>query len=370
VGTNGTRVLLAPVLGLLLLAGCRAPALLPERAQAALKAGELRAAGAERYIPAAYHAFQADLARAEAALAREQRRLFLVRDLEPARAELAGLVRRADALLADIEAARRDRAAALPERAQRLREELQQVRRLAGLLNEGRRSRGRLTHAATLLVEAERHAARGEHARAEAALAQAEALGRAAVESLQPLLARFTDPRNLARWRRWAEETIRESARTGRYAILVSKIDRRLTLYQGGRPVQAFEVALGLNGFSDKRVAGDRATPEGRYHVAKKKAASRFFRALLLDYPNSADLERFREGKRLGLIAKGAGVGGLIEIHGGGVAGMTYGCVALDNGPMQQLFSLVGVGTPVTIVGALDADNPVARSLREYAATR
>jgi hypothetical protein len=37
---------------------------------------------------------------------------------------------------------------------------------------------------------------------------------------------------------------------------------------------------------------------------------------------------------------------------------------------MQQLFSLVGVGTPVTIVGALDEDNIVARTVRAHAATK
>ncbi len=45
---------------------------------------------------------------------------------------------------------------------------------------------------------------------------------------------------------------------------------------------------------------------------------------------------------------------------------MTYGCVALENEPMLELFSLVGVGTPVTIVGALESENSIAKALREY----
>jgi hypothetical protein len=365
-----TQRITVPVLGLLLLAGCRAPALLPEGVQAELKRAELRAAGAEVYLPSAYQAFQADLARALAAGAQEQRRFFLVRDLGPVRAELRTLVRRGDALLAEILEQRVAHAGTLPVRLARLDEELRQVERLAGLLNEGRAARRNLTHAATLLAEARRHAAGADQARAVAGLLRAEALADAALTTLRPLLARFTDPGNLARWRGWADETVRDSARAGHYAIVVSKVERRLTLYRAGRPERTFEVALGANGFSDKRVAGDRATPEGRYHVVQKKAASRFFRALLLDYPNVADLERFREEKRRGLIADRAGVGGLIEIHGGGVAGMTYGCIALENGPMQQLFALVGVGTPVTIVGTLEADNIVARTLRAHAAAK
>jgi murein L,D-transpeptidase YafK len=117
-------------------------------------------------------------------------------------------------------------------------------------------------------------------------------------------------------------------------------------------------------------VAGDRATPEGRYRVLKKRPASKFYRALLIDYPNAEDEQRFRDAKRHGLIASSAGIGGLIEIHGGGIAGMTYGCVALENPAMSELFSLVGEGTPVTIVGALDGENAVARALREYRGER
>ena len=49
---------------------------------------------------------------------------------------------------------------------------------------------------------------------------------------------------------------------------------------------------------------------------------------------------------------------------------MTYGCVALENPSMAELFSMVGEGTPVTIVGALDGENAVARALREYGETK
>jgi hypothetical protein len=357
---------MVPVLGLLLLAGCRAPALPPEVVQAQLKQRELSAAGAALYIPAAYRAFRADLAKAEEKLAAEQQRLFFLRDLGPVRGELAGLVRRADALLASTAAGRGERSLGLARRADALQAELDQLGRLGALMNEGRFSRRNLTHATILLGEARQLLGRQMHPQAETALRQAETLGRLALESLRPLLERLTDGKNLALWRAWAEETIRESARSGSYAIVVSKIDRRLLLYRGGALFKSYEAAIGLNGFSAKQVAGDRATPEGRYRVLKKRPASKFFRALLIDYPNAEDEQRFREAKRHGLIPPSAGIGGLIEIHGGGIAGMTYGCVALENPAMSELFSLVGTGTPVTIVGALDGENAVARALREY----
>jgi L,D-transpeptidase catalytic domain len=355
-----------PVLGLLFLVGCRAPALPPEAVQADLKQGELRAAEAETYFPEAYRAFRADRARAEAKLAAESQRLFFLRNLGPVRGELEELVRRADALLAAVKIKQGERSRILARRAEVLQEELDHLGRLSALLNEGRNSRRSLTHASIVLAEVQQDLGRARYIQADSALRKAETLRRLALEPLRALLERFIDPDNLARWHAWVEETIRESAHSGGYAIVVSKIERRLQLYRGGKLVTSYDAAIGLNGFSDKQVAGDRATPEGRYRILKKKPASKFYRALLIDYPNAEDRRRFQEQKRRGLIAPTAGIGGLIEIHGGGVAGMTYGCVALENPAMAELYALAGEGMPVTIVGALDGENAVARALREY----
>lgn len=353
-------------LGLLFLMGCRAPALPPEAVQADLRLAELRSAEAESYFPEAFRAFRADLAKAEAKLAAESRRLFFLRDLGPVRGELAELVRRADPLLTAVKAKQEDRSRTLARRAEVLQAELDRLGHLSALLNERRLSRRSLTHASLLLADAQQHLGRARYIQAEAALREAEILGQLAQEPLGPLLGRFIDADNLARWHAWVQETIRESVRTGGYAIVVSKVDRRLLVYRRGALVTGYEAAIGLNGFSLKQLAGDRATPEGRYRILKKKPASRFYKALLIDYPNAEDRRRFLEGRRHGLIAPTAGIGGLIEIHGGGVAGMTDGCVALENPSMGELFSLVEEGTPVTIVGALDRENAVARALREY----
>jgi len=364
--TIGKKYLKLPVLGLLLLVGCRAPALPPEAVQAELKERELRAAGAETYLPEGYRSFHADLARAEEKLAAENSRLFFLRNLKEVRRELAGLVHRADELLASVEVRRAERSRGLASRAEALQAELDQLGRLGALLNEGRFSRRNLTHATILLGEARQLLGRAKYPQAETALRQAETRSRLALDSLRPLLERLTDGNNLALWRGWVQETIRESARSGGPAIVVSKIDRRLLLYRNGALSKSYEAAIGLNGFSAKLVAGDRATPEGRYRIVKKVPGSKYYRALLINYPNAEDRQRFQEEKRRGLITPNAGIGGLIEIHGGGIGGMTYGCVALENPAMAELFALVGVGTPVTIVGALDAENAVARAFREY----
>ena len=96
--------------------------------------------------------------------------------------------------------------------------------------------------------------------------------------------------------------TIEESLRTNDTAILVDKLRRRVTLYRAGRPVVHFPAELGANGLRRKEHAGDRATPEGMYRVVQVKQApeTRFYKALLINYPNDEDRMRFALGQRRG----------------------------------------------------------------------
>jgi murein L,D-transpeptidase YafK len=90
---------------------------------------------------------------------------------------------------------------------------------------------------------------------------------------------------------------------------------------------------------------------------------SRYYKALLINYPNEGDKEAFIAAKRRGQIPRSIGIGGLVEIHGGGKDGMTYGCIALDNNRMDEVFGMVDVGTPVTIVGLTDSKNEISSAL-------
>jgi murein L,D-transpeptidase YafK len=89
--------------------------------------------------------------------------------------------------------------------------------------------------------------------------------------------------------------------------------------------------------------------------------SSDFFKALLIDYPNADDRAEFGRLRRSGEIPASARIGGLIEIHGGGGRqhDWTDGCVAVTNREIEDLFGLVSVGTPVTIVGS-DTYGPIA----------
>jgi len=147
--------------------------------------------------------------------------------------------------------------------------------------------------------------------------------------------------------------------------IVVFKRERRLELYSGESMVRTYHVGLGLNPVPDKVRQGDRATPEGNFYIFTKNDKSAFYLSLGISYPNVEDAER---GLRDGLISRGqrdaivnaikrkatppqnTALGGDIYIHGNGASSdWTWGCVALENADIKELFDAVPVGTEVTI---------------------
>ena len=210
-----------------------------------------------------------------------------------------------------------------------------------------------------VLVKSSRAAfERGDYLTAAARVKEAgELIDNAASQSDQYLKEYMAQ---VAQWRRMAQETIAWSARNKASALIVDKMDRVCMLYSSGKLSRQFRIELGPNWIGGKRQRGDKATPEGRYHVSIKKGPgqTRYYKALAINYPNDADVKRFREAKKQGQLPASASIGGLIEIHGEGGRGenWTEGCVALTNTDMDLLFNATNVGTPVTIVGALDPD--------------
>jgi len=139
-----------------------------------------------------------------------------------------------------------------------------------------------------------------------------------------------------------------------------------LYLYLNGILIKKFKIELGPNWIGDKRLEGDMATPEGFYFVKEKldSRKTKFYKALLINYPNEKDLENFNQEKQNGTLHSSARIGGAIEIHGAGGEGRdwTNGCVALRNCDMDTLFAYSSPGTMVTIVGSL---KPLDKILKE-----
>ncbi|HMM11042.1 MAG TPA: L,D-transpeptidase family protein [Bacteroidales bacterium] len=166
---------------------------------------------------------------------------------------------------------------------------------------------------------------------------------------------------SLPSWKRWVDETINWSRVNNEAAIIVDKFAHKCYVYNSGKLVREFDAELGPNWIGDKNYKGDKATPEGKYHVTKLKSGKNtvYYKALLINYPNDEDKARYKQNVKSGRIPN-RGPGNLIEIHGGGGKGINWtdGCVALTNDDMDKLWKYVSVGTPVTIVGSV-------RSLQE-----
>ena len=189
-----------------------------------------------------------------------------------------------------------------------------------------------------------------------------------ASEELDAAYARFSrylmaaaDPGRSNEYAAWVRDTIEWSDANNSRAIIVDKMRRTLSLVVDGRREKTYRAELGVNGTLDKIVAGDRATPEGKYRITEKRGVrqTRWYKALLLNYPNAEDLARFNRARQRGQVSRRARPGGLIEIHGEGGRGgdWTDGCVALVNRDIDDLFDRVSVGTPVTIVGFETGDS-------------
>jgi L,D-peptidoglycan transpeptidase YkuD (ErfK/YbiS/YcfS/YnhG family) len=157
-------------------------------------------------------------------------------------------------------------------------------------------------------------------------------------------------------WRSWVRETLDESRAKGTYAVIIDKSAHKTYLVKGGELKNSFDCELGYNSAHQKLFAGDGATPEGTYVVTKANHNSKFYKALMINYPNQLDLRRLQENKAKGIISRHARAGALIEIHGEGGKNKdwTDGCIALTNKDMELLMECASVGTPVTIVRKSD----------------
>lgn len=162
-----------------------------------------------------------------------------------------------------------------------------------------------------------------------------------------------------------------------RHRIVVSKSGCSLTLLRDDRAVKTYRAVFG-KGYrdGDKRGMGDKRTPEGDFYVCDMHPSKRFYKFLGLSYPS---LKHAESGLQSGTISQreyltikkaleegrqppwDTRLGGAIGIHGrtsaatgvipsSGMENWTDGCIALDNADVDELFSVVSLGTPVTIL--------------------
>lgn len=342
----------------------------PDLSQAAAKRAvdEARRAGASTWAPPLLLQAEAALRAGLAERRRQEVRFLLFRDFAAARSGLRlarDKARRAALAATETRAAARS---AADESIEKAKAALGQAEALVDSIRLDRPDRRHLQRSRADLVIAKTLYDAEEYGQvqllADRALQDARSASRGAIS----LASRYVDGEQLHRWRRWIDETIRTSRRSGEAAVIVYKEKNTLTLYSAGRPLRSYSADMGQNSIKAKLRAGDNATPEGRYRIVEKKGAgeSKYYKALLLNYPNQDDRKRLEKARKAGVVHRGAAPGGLIEIHGHGGRGedWTNGCVALSNRELDDLYARVSVGTPVTIVGGDGRDGTFSNIVR------
>jgi len=73
----------------------------------------------------------------------------------------------------------------------------------------------------------------------------------------------------------------------GQLRMVIWKSRYTLTLYKGDQPVKTYRAVFG-KGYQDgdKRMAGDKRTPEGDYYICTMNGSKRFYKFLGLSYPD------------------------------------------------------------------------------------
>ena len=134
--------------------------------------------------------------------------------------------------------------------------------------------------------------------------------------------------------------------------VVVIKSKRKLYLFYKGKKVKQYSISLGGSPKGPKRFEGDQKTPEGTYFINGKNPNSNYYKNLGISYPNEKD--------KIFAQKYGKSPGGAIKIHGlpnnKPWLGMlhllkdwTYGCIAVTNKQMDEIYSSVKIGTKITI---------------------
>jgi len=144
----------------------------------------------------------------------------------------------------------------------------------------------------------------------------------------------------------------------GKVYIVIDKSDYELNVYDDKGWYATYPVVFGNDSQDDKKMEGDRKTPEGTFHIISKKIHDKWDRFMAIDYPTKESYEKFRERKFRGEIPTNARIGGGVGIHGtwpnddyiiDRYKNWTNGCISMKNKDVEDLYSYLPVGTSVTI---------------------
>lgn len=144
----------------------------------------------------------------------------------------------------------------------------------------------------------------------------------------------------------------------GTIYIIIDKSDYELHVYDDKGWYATYPVVFGSTSLDDKKMEGDKKTPEGNFKIISKRLHSKWDRFIMLDYPTKESYDKFKQRKQKGEIPKNAGIGGGIGIHGtwphedyqvDKYKNWTDGCIALKNEDVEDLYRYIPIGTKVSI---------------------
>lgn len=310
--------------------------------------------GAETYAGKLYREAVSSYDSAMANWKRQNKRFLFVRDydkvIEYASLSAEKAIQASSASVSNTETLR----ARIREKIDSLHATVQELDNLFGAYPLESETRNRISKGKMLLKEAEITFSKGGYLQANRKIIESGYLLTSSYETASENLKNYF--KSFSQWKSWTDKAIKDSRRNGNYSIIIDKFSRKLIIYQKGIKKMEFNAELGRNWVGDKRIKGDHATPEGMYRITKKfgNGKTKYYKALLLDYPNEEDKAKFKAEVASGVLPRSAKIGGLIEIHGNGGKGIdwTEGCIALTDHEMDAVYNIAIVGTPVTIVGS------------------
>ena len=128
--------------------------------------------------------------------------------------------------------------------------------------------------------------------------------------------------------------------------IVVSIPDRKLALFEDGRVLKVYEVAVG---------AADSPSPSGEFQIARRLEKPTYYKPGVVIKPGAANPLGTRW---MGLNVKGFGIHGTNRPGSIG-KNASHGCIRLRNRDVEDLFARVHVGDRVSLIA--ERDEEVAR---------
>ncbi len=138
--------------------------------------------------------------------------------------------------------------------------------------------------------------------------------------------------------------------------LRVYKSKRILELVSHDQIIRTYPMRLGFDPLGHKKQEGDGKTPEGRYSLDWRNPNSAFYKSFHISYPNEQDKAQAK--------ARGVSPGGDVMIHGSTTSKIknlpemmnylpqkdwTFGCIAIRNVDIDELWTLVDDHTPIII---------------------